>query len=325
MSVTVIIPTYNRAAILAKTLEAYRRQRGEHRIREILVVDDGSTDETQSVVREISESCHWIRYLRQANQGQAAARNYGIREAAGDLLLFGDDDVIPSPQLVAEHAKWQDRYPEGNCGVLGYVAWWPEVRPTPFMKWEGLYGPQFNYGYFKQGQQLAYQFAYSCNWSVPAAFLRENGVFSEKFRTYGYEDIELNYRLAKRGFRYFYNRNAIGYHNKFETCADAIRRVNQLYRSWPEFGKTEAGQDFLEKWRSDKLTSEPGAAQKKLSQLKPAAQKTLSSLKPSAVRLLRPLLDTRVPLPRWVYGQVFYFYVTSFADIVAEQECVTQV
>ena len=307
MSVTVIIPTYNRAAILAKTLEAYGRQTGDHRIREILVVDDGSTDGTRAVVEKASESCHLVRYLRQTNQGLAAARNHGIREATGDLLLFGDDDIIPSPHLTAEHVKWQDRCPEGNCGVLGYVAWWPEVRPTPFMRWSGLYGPQFSFGRFKQGQQLPYEVAYFCNTSVPAEFLRASGIFSENFRTYGYEDIELSYRLAKKGYRCFFNRDAIGYHNKFETCADTLRRVDQLYRSWPEFAKTEAGQDFLEKWRSNRSTSKRGVS-----------RQILATLKPVITPFLRPILDTHIPLPKWVYERVFYSYVTSFADIVGE-------
>jgi glycosyltransferase involved in cell wall biosynthesis len=308
MNVTVIIPTYNRADILAKTLEAYAAQLGEHRICEILVVDDGSTDHTRSAVEKASESCRRTRYLRQSNLGLAAARNHGIREAAGDVLLFGDDDIIPSPRLAAEHVAWQDRYPEGNCGVLGHVDWWPDVRPTPFMKWEGLYGPQFNYGCFEHGQELSYEFGYCCNWSVHASFLRDSGIFSERFRTYGYEDIELAYRLSKKGYRHFYNRDAIGYHNKFETCADALRRIDKLYRSWPEFAKTEAGRDFLEKWRSTKSRSKRGLS-----------RRMLAPLKPFAVRLLRPLMDTRIPLPRWSYEQVFYHYVTSFADIVEEQ------
>lgn len=307
MSVTVIIPTYNRAAILEKTLEAYGRQTGDHRICEILVVDDGSADETRAVVKKASEACPWIRYLGQPNGGLASARNHGIREATGDLLLFGDDDIIPSPQLTAEHVKWQDRHPEGNCGVLGHVGWWPEVRPTPFMKWAGLYGPQFNFGYFKQGQQLPYEVAYFCNTSVSAACLREGGIFNENFRTYGYEDIELSYRLAKKGYRCFYNRDAIGYHNKFERCVDTVRRVDQLYRSWPEFAKTEAGQDFLKKWRASGSESERGLA-----------RKVLRPLKPLAVPLLRPLMDSYVPLPGWVYNQVFYSCVTPFADFVGE-------
>ena len=164
-------------------------------------MDDGSTDETRTVVEKASGACQWIRYLRQPNGGLAAARNHGIREAAGDLLLFGDDDIIPSPRLTAEHVKWQDTHPEGNCGVLGYVAWWPEVRPTPFMKWAGLYGPQFNFGFFSQGQELPYEVAYFCNTSVPAACFREGGMFNENFRTYGYEDIELSYRLGRKGYR----------------------------------------------------------------------------------------------------------------------------
>jgi glycosyltransferase involved in cell wall biosynthesis len=181
MNVTVIIPTYNRADILAKTLEAYAAQLGEHRICEILVVDDGSTDHTRSAVEKASESCRRIRYLRQSNLGLAAARNHGIREAAGDVLLFGDDDIIPSPRLAAEHVAWQDRYPEGNCGVLGHVAWWPDVRPTPFMKWEGLYGPQFNYGCFEHGQELSYEFGNTGRNSVMNSGIAVIGAYMHHF------------------------------------------------------------------------------------------------------------------------------------------------
>ncbi len=133
-TVTVIIPTYNRAEILRQTLEGYAKQAGDHRILEIVVVDDGSKDHTREVVAEAS-SLHQIplRYFYQQNAGLAAARNHAIREAKGELLLFGDDDIIPSQGLTAEHVRAHDADPAEEVGILGYVPWLPQKNPTPFM------------------------------------------------------------------------------------------------------------------------------------------------------------------------------------------------
>jgi len=317
MNVTVVIPTFNRAETLRKTLEAYAAQIGDHRILEVLVVDDGSTDHTASVVADCAKSNSTLRYLRQVNLGLAAARNHAIREAKGDLLLLGDDDIVPSPRLAVEHVAWHRLHPEETVGVLGYVPWLPDVRPTPFMKWSGLYGPQFNFGYFIPGAPLPFQYAYFCNTSVKTAFLRHYGIFSEAFRTYGYEDIELGYRLAKQGYKLLYNPAAVGYHNKFETVDDTIRRVNRLYSSWPEFAKTDAGTYFLQLYRHGKESS--GDKSRGL------AKTLLAPIKPIAGRLLKPLLDTHIPLPYWIYKQVFYQYVLSFPEIVRSCEQLSQV
>jgi glycosyltransferase involved in cell wall biosynthesis len=196
MRISVIIPTYNRAEILSKTLRAYSEQTEDGPIFEALVIDDGSKDHTASVVRNwSSHSTLPVRYLWQENRGLAAARNHAIREAKGELLLFGDDDIIPSPKMVAEHLAWHREHPEKDVGVLGLVGWATEVNASPFMKWSGLYGPQFNFGYFKPGMQLDFRHTYFCNTSVKASFLAQHGVFSEEFRQYGWEDLELGYRL----------------------------------------------------------------------------------------------------------------------------------
>src|ERR1017187_5413753 len=94
-SLSVIIPTYNREKLLAKALEAYLAQSSPQLVHELLVVDDGSTDNTESIVRGFSSRSPFpIRYLRQPNKGPAAARNLGIREAASSLVLFTDSDIV---------------------------------------------------------------------------------------------------------------------------------------------------------------------------------------------------------------------------------------
>jgi GT2 family glycosyltransferase len=309
MRISVIIPTYNRAELLEKTLRAYVEQSGDHQICEVLVVDDGSRDHTAAVVEEWSKNPTLsVRYLKQENHGIASARNHAIRKAKGELLLFGDDDVIPGCDMVAHHVAWHDRHPEPNAGLLGLVTWAPEVNATPFMVWSGLYGPQFNFGYFAEDLELDFRHAYFCNTSVKASFLAQNGVFDETFRQYGWEDIELGYRLCTKGYRLLYSSEAVGYHYKFETFENARQRIETLYSTWPVFAKTEAGKRFLELWQVQTAASVTFAE---------AIVKTLARpLKVAAMPLLRVLADTRIPLPHRLYDMVFYHYVAPFSSFL---------
>jgi GT2 family glycosyltransferase len=274
----------------------------------VIVIDDGSTDQTASAVREFSRGGTLpLRYLYQDNAGLSAARNHAIREARGDLLLLGDDDIIPSSGMVAEHLSWHDQYPEPSVGILGYVTWDPAVRPTPFMKWSGLYGPQFSYGCFTPGMELDFRYGYFCNTSIKTSFLRQTGYFSEAFRQYGWEDIEFSYRLSQKGYRLLYNPSAYGYHHKYETFATTKKRVETLYRGWPIFAKTDAGKCFLQ-------------TKPTLKHATPLTERLLRGLlqpvKAAVVPMLRPLVDTYVPLPGWMYDRIFYHYVRPLSSYI---------
>jgi glycosyltransferase involved in cell wall biosynthesis len=94
MSLTVVIPTFNRAHILPETLRSLLRQ--ERVADEILVVDDGSTDDTAEVAETFGPP---VRVIRQHNQGPGAARNRGLAEAKGTFIHFFDSDDLASPNL----------------------------------------------------------------------------------------------------------------------------------------------------------------------------------------------------------------------------------
>jgi glycosyltransferase involved in cell wall biosynthesis len=97
-NVSVIIPAYNNAAYLAEAIDSVLSQ--TYRSLELIVVDDGSTDETRDVVRTYQERDNRVRYLFQSNRGPSAARNYGMREARGKYIAFIDaDDVWMPPKL----------------------------------------------------------------------------------------------------------------------------------------------------------------------------------------------------------------------------------
>ena len=206
--ISVVIPTYNRCDTLKKALVAYLDQTALQSIAEILVVDDGSTDSTGGVVELMArESVVPIRYLLQENKGPAAARNVGIREAAGELILFTDDDIIPQRDLVAQHLEWHRNFPGEETAVLGYVTWAPEISSTPFMKWYGLEA-LFSYAELAGRSKIDYRYFYTCNISLGKYFLHRNGIFDEDFKVAAWEDIELGFRLDRAGMRLLYNPNS---------------------------------------------------------------------------------------------------------------------
>jgi len=294
---SIIIPTCNRKDILRKALEGYCSQSAQEEILEILVVDDGSTDGTESAVAQSAGGSPFpIRCLRQDNRGLASARNHGIREARGEIVLFVDDDIIPSANLVSEHLAWQRKYPEASVGVLGHVAWSPQVHPTPFMKWLGFAGPLFDYHDLSRGMQVDVGFCYFNNTSLKLQFMRENGTFDEDFRTYGYEDFELGYRLTKRGLRLLYNPDAVGYHYKYFSFADVCRRA-QLMGAAKQVLRTK------EAW-----ACHAEMAARHQDSLQRPIRKVLRRWLTPILAPLKPLLDTQIPLPWIVYRALYQYY-----------------
>lgn len=111
--VSVIIPTYNRAHMIVECLDSVLNQTyGDF---EAIVVDDGSTDDTEKVVKPYLDR---ITYIKQENQGNAAARNAGIREAKGEILAFNDSDDLWLPDKLERQVRYLDEHPDVDmvCG-----------------------------------------------------------------------------------------------------------------------------------------------------------------------------------------------------------------
>ena len=228
LSLSVIIPTYNRKDILKKCLTAFFNQTYPQNMYEIIVVDDGSTDGTEEMIKTmINDSSYELRYFKQENKGPAAARNVGIRNAKKDLVLFIGDDIITIGTLLEEHVKWHKLHPEENVAILGYVTWSPEIKVTPFMKWLEESGAQFGYPLIKNPDDVSYNFFYTSNISMKRQFLLKYGLFDEDFPYAAWEDIELAYRLTWKDVRIVYNEKATGYH-EHETDQKRFQKRSQL-------------------------------------------------------------------------------------------------
>jgi len=104
--VSVIIPCYNHARYLAKAIESINIQ--DYPNIEIVVIDDGSTEDIESVTNNFKE----VKYIRQSNKGLCAARNTGIKESRGDYLLFLDADDWLVPEAITMQVRYLKNEPK---------------------------------------------------------------------------------------------------------------------------------------------------------------------------------------------------------------------
>ncbi len=213
MRFSVVIPTFNRSDKLDRCLEHLFAADFPSQQFEIRVADDGSSDETPEVLEAAqARSPVPLEILRQANRGPAAARNAAAREARGELLLFLDDDVQVTPDLLAVHdARHRAADPE-TIAVLGHIDWCTDLEVTPFMEWLVAGGPQFNFGMIRDAEHVGYEFFYTANISVPRLEFERVGGFDEGFPAAAGEDTELSYRLRDR-LRLVYEPSALVHHD----------------------------------------------------------------------------------------------------------------
>ena len=208
---SVIIPTYNRRDVLPEVLAALERQEGAPPF-EVLVVDDGSTDGTGEWLRERAarrgSSAPPLAVLTQRNRGPAAARNRGVRAAAGERVAFLGDDTVPSAGWLAAHARAHRERPEAPLlAIIGYTAWHPRMRLNPFLRYINEHGLQFGYALIDEPEDVPFNFFYTSNLSLPRRALLDEP-FDLSFPYAAWEDIELSYRLKERGMRLVYRPEA---------------------------------------------------------------------------------------------------------------------
>ena len=125
MHISIIIPTYNRAALLRETLESVLSQTYSNW--ECIVVDDGSTDETEAVVSSFGDA---FQFIRQANAGPAVARNRGVAQAKGEAILFLDSDDLLRPYALDVLASELRRHPEAGVSYGGFQMMRNDGRPA---------------------------------------------------------------------------------------------------------------------------------------------------------------------------------------------------
>jgi len=215
--ISVVIPTVNREKILRRVIEGLIKQTYPAGRLEVVIVDDNSTDGTQDTMKELRQIHNNIRYIKQlpGKKGPAAANNLGIRNAAGDFILFINDDVIPDIHMLEEHMKCHNKYK--NIIVQG------KVINTSSLDELGKRHDSYSGGYGK----LSFGYFTTWNCSIKKELLIKAGMFDEDFINLCWEDVELGLRLRKLGIRQKYNKKAFGYHYRSEFSMKQLGRVRE--------------------------------------------------------------------------------------------------
>jgi validoxylamine A glucosyltransferase len=225
--VSVVVPTYNRAPLLRKTLASLVQQRNPPPF-EVVVTDDGSADDSEQVVAEFRDRLA-VRYCYQEDQGYrvARARNIGAAMARAPVLVFLDSGTLAGPDLLAGHLRHHADHRArpgsltGGPAVIGYTYGYRPYAPTPPRLAEAFAvlsprqvyeryraDPLFRdsrheelarHGFDLNGRTMPWLFFWSMNISVHAGDYAQAGGFDEGFRSWGGEDLELGYRLHQRG------------------------------------------------------------------------------------------------------------------------------
>jgi glycosyltransferase involved in cell wall biosynthesis len=132
--VTVAIPTYNRAAFLRQTLAGIAAQRFPREAFEVLVIDNNSTDDTRAVVAEFAGERPAPRHILETRQGLDFARNRAVAEARGEIIVFGDDDILVETDWLAQMTAPLLSDQPGRIGAVGgeVVPVFPDGLPRVF-------------------------------------------------------------------------------------------------------------------------------------------------------------------------------------------------
>ncbi|MGF1539597.1 MAG: glycosyltransferase family 2 protein [Pleurocapsa sp.] len=205
MFISVVIPTYNRLPILQKCLLALENQQlrdGKVSGYEVVLVDDGSTDDTLEWVAENQQQLPHVITYQQNHQGAAAARNLGVAKAKGETIVFIDSDLVVTEQFLQAHADalilGEQKLKSDRLFTYGWV-----INTNNFddPTTEPYKITDFSAAYFATG-----------NVAIARKWLEAAGLFDTGFQLYGWEDLELGVRLKKLKLKLIKCPEAVGYH-----------------------------------------------------------------------------------------------------------------
>jgi len=210
MRISTIIPVYNSAPYLRKCLAALEPSVGDDF--EIIVADDASTDDIESVVADFP-----VRHLRLTeNGGPAPSRNHGARHASGELLFFVDADVIVKPDTVERIRETFASNPELSA-VFGSYDDAP-TEPDTISQYRNL----LHHYVHQNGNSEAFTFWCGCG-AMRKAVFHQVGGFDEGRFARGFQDVELGYRVCDEGHHIRLDRDLQCTHQKKWSLRDMIR------------------------------------------------------------------------------------------------------
>ena len=219
-TISVVIPTYRRRALLPHLLESLL---GDVAATEIVVVVDGCDDGSYEYLERLAAGEAKLRPFFIPNAGQAGAQRYGAKRARGEVLLFLDDDVVAEPDLVIGHAR---RHRGGHdLVVLGYMP----VAAAPVAGAPGWIVRRYADRYesmtrrWERDPDLILQTMWGGNVSVRACHVRGIPLLNCDAGLSYHVDLEFGIRAWKAGLRGVFDRSLLSQHHYSRTAAQFLR------------------------------------------------------------------------------------------------------
>ena len=240
--VSIILPTYNRSELIKRCVNSVLNQTYSNW--ELIISDDGSKDETPAVARECAKLDSRIKaIINKVNRGTPSNRNIGLSQSKGELVFFIEDDLILLPGCVETLVKTYNSLVSSGIKLGAVVPRLLEDNPIshinadlhkkeanekklPFVfnKWTGEVYNNYTED-FKDVQETVTGHA-CCLYNGSA--LRKLGGYEEKAYkgTYSREETDLNFRLSKAGYKFFFQPKAVAEHRKIKTGGS--RQSNEI-------------------------------------------------------------------------------------------------
>ncbi len=222
---SIVIPTYNNCELLGYTLKSISQQSLDINTIEVIVVDDGSADNTKKIVHEYSSILN-LRYFYQEDRGNrvSLARNTGIQNALADIVILIDSGILVDNFFVAEHIKQHTLYGP-DCAVIGYVFGFDQYADNldqithltdkdnvaasirEYRKnnmFNDMRDPYYKkYKFDINSLPAPWAFFLTCNVSINKCYLDRVGLFDEIFdQRWGVEDLDMGYRLYLNNIKF---------------------------------------------------------------------------------------------------------------------------
>lgn len=255
---SIIVPTHNRQALLLQTLHSLQQQTYPADRCELIVVDDGSVDETD--IAEAAACPYPVRYLRQKHQGASLARNLGVRHSRGEILVFFDDDVWATPDTVSCLVHAVSRQ-EDTIAMATLLPTLPAAEVTPFAQVYGGVVPEPDGESYhenaashdktnlpNEGSFVPFTACMTGGLAVRRADFYALGMFHDP--TPGlwpnWDDIDFAYRAHRQGFRFWRSATARVYHydqalRTLTSWCDRLRRAGVsaawLFQRYPDLAQ----------------------------------------------------------------------------------------
>jgi glycosyltransferase involved in cell wall biosynthesis len=234
---SIIIPTYCEHELLMECILSLCEQSEDKSSFEVIVVNDGGNNDISKSL-DLFGNRLTLRYFYQQNKGPAAARNLGIQKAKGNIILFLDDDSLPTTSWLNEVKRAWDNFPDLD-GIGGYTL--SEVTDSIYCRVNSDF---FNWYLARYSGDEFHPFLITCNAGYKKAVLNKVDNFDEQFKRASGEDRDLNIKISKIGGKLRLDKSILVYHDRDLKLLAFLKKhynygkaAREIYKRYPELGR----------------------------------------------------------------------------------------